>query len=418
MDLDELVVRLRLDPTQFNAGTQQGQALLRKFKEEVKKTGTEVEHDAAKMADGFSRVTKEILGLGLAIAGANGLKNLVIGTVQAADALNLQSRALDVNAQALNKWVNTARRAGVDAGTAQGAFGGMVRTLGGVLTRQVTPQQAGLPALQALGVSNPDWANWEHFAQQVVEGLQRHREAFPGQRASLAAAIPGGDVLLQIANQFRNMGDLNRALDESATATREQAEAARRLTEQFTQLQLAIERAINKLIPEAEPTATKVLKAVTSATKGDYSGLQALDEDLGRKSLEGQQQIKNTLWDAFVRAVVKPERQTKYLSGYDFVGPREAAGPYQPEMIPETRNLPQQGARKISDRFPGLGPATFAAGTYQGWPGAGNAPVDMSRTVRIDQVTLTLPSGTRDPQAFADRFTSAVSAIEAQQGPR
>jgi hypothetical protein len=418
MLLDELFITLSLNPAKFVQGIKQSQGSLQKFREDIKKSADEAERDAQKMGDGFARVTKELLGLGLAIAGANGLKNLVVGTVQAADALNLQSRALDVNAQALNKWVNTARRAGVDAGTAQGAFGGMVRTLGGVLTRQVTPQQAGLPALQALGVTNPDWANWEHFAQQVVEGLQRHQEAFPGQRASLAAAIPGGDVLLQIANQFRNAGDLNRALDESATATREQADAARRLTEQFTQLQLAIEKAINKLIPEAEPTVTKVLKAVTSATKGDYSGLQALDEDLGRKSLEGQQEVKNALWDAFVRAVVKPERQSRYLSGSDFIGPREAAGPYQPEMIPETRNLPPQGARKLGERFPGLGPAAFASGTYQGWPGAGNAPVDMSRTIRIDQVTLTLPPGTRDPQAFADRFTSAVSAIEAQQGPR
>lgn len=410
--LDELVIKLSLDPTKFNQGTKEGQNLLRAFRVEAKRSADEVERDAGKMADGFSRVTKELLGLGLALAGANGLKGLVVGTVQAANALDLQSRALDVNAQALNKWVNTARRAGIDTGAAQGAFGGLVKTLGGVMTRQVTPQQAGLPALQALGVSNPDWANWEHFAEQVVEGLQREQR--PGVRQSLAAGIPGGDVLLQIANQFRTNGDLQRALAESATATKDQAEAARRLTEQFTQLQLAIEKAINRLIPEAEPTATKILKAGVAASKGDMSGVEGLNLDLGKSAQEGREQLGRWLWNLLTPDTSRMIQR----DGSNFIGPRESQGPWQPSMVPEGRNLPPEGGGKISDRFPGLGPAAFASGTYQGWPGAGTHPVDMSRTIRIDQVTLMVPPGTRDPQTFADRFTTAVSAIEAQQGPR
>jgi hypothetical protein len=369
------------------------------------------------MADGFSRVTKELLGLGLAIAGANGLKNLVVGTVQAADALNLQSRALDVNAQALNKWVNTARRAdsSLSAGAAQGAFGGMIRTLGGVLTRQITPQQAGLPQLQALGITNPDWANWEHFAQQVVEGFQRHQDAFPGQRASLAAAIPGGDVLLQIANQFKTTGELQRALADSVTATQEQTDAARRLTEQMSELRQAFERQFNKGIPLIEPGATEAAKGVKDVVEGRFSSAFQHGVELDKMAVRGVWNFLTGLFEETPSGMrgARHARHRRHGMAAGAVDEPPVEQLYQPELgdIPTPRARPRifMPGQKIGDRFPGLGQTSAS--------GAGGS-VNNSRSIRIDQVTLTLPPGTRDPQAFADRFTSAVSAIEAQQGPR
>jgi hypothetical protein len=282
----------------------------------------------------------------------------------------------------------------------------MITTIGAIWNRQIQPSAAGLRALQALGVNNPEWGDWQKYATQVVQGFQGHPELSAGRRAALAKEIPGGDVLLQIAKQFSGTGELAKALEESATTTREQAEAARRLTEQFTQLQLAIEKAVNKLIPEVEPTATKAIKAVTAATKGDMTGLQQIDEDLGREALKGQQQIKNAIWDQFVRMVVKPEVQNKWLSGSDFIGPPNFQGPFQPMMTPETRNLPREGV-KIHDRFPGLGPGVSS--------GSAGGAVDNSKSVHIDAVHVTVPPGTANPATFAQRF---VGEVESQMGSR
>lgn len=411
MTIDELVVTLSLDPTKFREGTKEGEKLLRTFRGEAKKAADDSERSAAKMADGFSRVTKELLGLGLAITGANSIKNLVVGTVQAADAQGRLAAALGVTVERYSAWVNLARRAGVDQGAASAGISALRAAAQGVAEGSLNPNAAGQAQMAKLGLTSPDWGNWEHLAQQLVQAFDPKNPLIanaPGARITAAQAIPGGDTFLQIANQFK-ASDLAKELAASVTATHEQAAAARDLVKAFTELQLAIEKKINQLIPEAAPEAKKVMSAAQSAVGGDFGPALDLDTEVGKNVAGGFNTIGNWIKDAFVRHMIEPDKWHKWVSTGDARGgPQQEFGPW-PNTSPEWRNLPREGF-KNRDRFPGLGPGASS--------GSAGGSVDNSRTVRIDAVHLSVPPGTRDPQAFADRFTSAVSAIEAQQGSR
>lgn len=411
MELDSLFVSLSLDPAKFQKGTKEGIESLRKFRTDAKAAADDTERQAAKMADGFSLVTKELLGLGLAIAGASSLKSLVVGTVQAADSVNLLSRAMGLNEAITSKWVNTARRAGVDQGAAQGAFRSLTAAAGAVMAQVPGAQGAiGAPFLQSLGIENPQFNDPDKLAAQIVKGFQQSGKS-PGDLLAIAQHIPGGEMFLQIAKEFKTVEALNKALADSVTTTHEQAEAARRLTAAMTDLQLAVEKKLNQLIPPSETSAKEAissaksvvegdprgaaehgLKAIAPATTSIASGMIALDRWvlglLGVKPITHQDRINNR----FVFGTETGEGGTSF-------------------GMPMPRERPRIPGGRNNDRFPGLGPGASAD------PWGGGAP-NYSRTIRIDAVNLTLPAGTRDPQDFANRFTSAVSAIEAQQGPR
>jgi hypothetical protein len=74
--IDELVLSLSLDPTKFVKGQKESVAALQKMEEQAKKSGGETETAATKMAEGFERVTKEVLGLGAAFLGVPASKTL------------------------------------------------------------------------------------------------------------------------------------------------------------------------------------------------------------------------------------------------------------------------------------------------------------------------------------------------------
>lgn len=404
MELDSLFVSLSLDPAKFQKGTKEGIESLRKFRTDAKAAADDTERSAGKMADGFTRVTKEVLGLGLAIAGASSLKSLVVGTVQAADSVNLLSRAMGLNEAITSKWVNTARRAGIDTGAAQGAFRSLTAAAGAVMAQVPGAQGAiGAPFLQALGIENPQFNDPDKLAAQIVKGFQQSEKS-PGELLAISQHIPGGEMFLQIAKEFKTVEALNKALADSVTTTHDQAEAARKLVTAMTDLQLAIEKKLNELIPVAAPTANQLIKGGKQLVEGDASGLLTIDQALG-----GDQTVaaQKSLWDAFIRVVMKPGAANKWLSDSNFIGPPNFQGPFQPMMSPETRNVPPEGM-KGGDRFPGLGPAQNILNRYQGWASAGNAPVDISRTFNIGSMHFTLPPGTKDPQDFVDRFNAAI----------
>jgi hypothetical protein len=362
MNIDELIVRLVLDPKGFVAGTKEANAAINKFKQETKQHADEVERQATKMSDGFSKVTKELLGLGLAIAGISGFKDLVVGTVSAANAQGLLARSLDVSIEKFNQWVNVAKKAGMGGAAAESDINSLIMSWQAVREHSKTPEQAGLGQLMKLGVTDADFqTTWENFAMQMIRALSKDNPLWkklniadnPASRALAAQALPGGQSMLAIANQFP-LADLPRVLAESITLRQEEADAARRLTEKLEELRQAIEDKLNQLIPKVEPPATKTLESWKSLTRGDISGAI-------RQGNEAHEMLLGTPLEMGLWEELKRRWNIALGGGVDTFSDRFGSSPPQlrdrfgnfPMPQERPRILPPPGGEKIPDRFHG-----------------------------------------------------------------
>lgn len=413
MEIDSLVVSLSLDPRQFNAAQKQSIDQLRKFEQEAKGAAAGVESSTQKMVGGFDRVTKEILGLGAALLGVNGIKDLIVSTTQATSALGINAKALGVSTQFLSQWQSAARLAGVDAATSAASIGALVKSIANL---QITGQgiREAFPQLAALGITNVKDAG--DLLKQLNEAFQKPQA--PGVIAALADAIPGIAGLLPLLQQ--TPAKLNEYLSKAGGLTggiEQQAKAAREVASAWDEAQQSIEKIAREFIKINELPLVSGAHAIVAALHGDTAGLSKIDEQIGASAAKGREQVGSWIWD-FLSGPKTIFGGTVPVRGPDFIGPPQFIGPLQPSFLPTGRSLPPEG-QKIGDRFepphlslPGTpygGGATPAGGSV-----GGSSSTDNSRNVTIGNVTVVPPPGA-DAATFAQRFNAA---IEAQTGPR
>jgi len=442
--IDELVVSLALDPTKFNAAQKQSMNTLRQFQRQAQETATRVESDTQKMIDAFSRLTKEILGFGLTLAGANGLKDLVIGTVQSTDALGKRTRALEMDTEAMSKWANASRIAGMSAAEAQGDIASMLVTLGRIANRQQFFSQAGLQELIALGV-NPTAelaSDPEKYQRAVVAAIQRHKgELTPGRLQAISEAVPGGQHLLALALQNKTMADLEYTLNRSVTVNQQEVDAARNLTSAVTSLQISIERQTSKLSPILDkiftPAAAGWEKLLTQGfppvAHEDEGFLNTLvrmfiREDRQHELLtEPEPPVTGTVpggkdtgrsegllsWtelrNALVRTFIREDRQGE-LMGELPAGP----SPFVPEPNARPRVMPYEGERKIQDRFMHMMLPNRGAGSSA-------TTNNNQKSVTVGSVVVNTPPGTKNPEGFGATVAGTIEnyfLVQAESGAR
>lgn len=280
--VDDLILRFSLDPTNFNRGQQQAIASLQKLEEEARKSGGAVEDSAKKMADGFERVTKEVLSLGAAFLGVNGLKDLAVSTVQTAANLGVLATATNTSSEALNRWQNAARHVGIGADQTGAAISGLIVKLQQFQAHQITPEGLGLRAMQSLtnnGITQADLQpeNVENLLLKLAKGVK----ANPSRAAGLTAEIPGGSALLPLLQRQ----DLEALLARSQSITNEQIAAAQRIRDIFVDTAIKIETAVNKLLPSAEGPAAGIGRGIGQLAEGDPRGFLTIDSNTGSGAL-------------------------------------------------------------------------------------------------------------------------------------
>jgi len=407
--VDELVLRFSLDPTNFDRGQKKTIEGLRKLEEDARTAGKGVEDSGQKMVDAFSRVTKEVLGLGAAFLGVSGLKDLVVKTVGNQDALGKTASLLDVNSEALNRWINAVRLAGGTAAGAQSSISALVTAFGRYATGQAQPGEMGLAALGAL---NPtvNWqglfqsGNWEKFLLTLSGSLQRNPAAAPGVRRALAQDIPGvGDDLMLLLQQGPDV--VKARLAEAQTVTEEQLKAARHISEEFTRLSLALEEAVNRMTPQIESWAVGFARGATQVVKdpvrGAGSGAAGIMEPV-------------------LNAIGAGERWLLGQGGAQPTSdvPLPRGRPYMAAQVAEDAERGDTGSRGTGRwiapylNVP-LYHETLEAGGFGQYRDVNN---DNSQAIHIAHVSITPPPGT-DAHAWASTFISSVTA-QASSGSR
>jgi hypothetical protein len=397
MNIDELVVTFSLDPTKFNQGTKEGRDLLKKFKDEVKKTADDTDAQSARMVDGFSRVTKELLGLGAVALGIGGLKDMAQATVAAGTATGRLAAFFDLDPQMLNRWQSAMKNFGIEAGVTAGAIGTLATAIATLKLKGGGSMLAGSQALGAMGITNPS-EDPETLLRQINQALQNPKNRTPAMAAALAQDIPGISTILLGLESSR----LPELLATSATATAKQIEAAGKITDAFIEVEKSVDRIKNKAMEIAAPGAESFART-TAKNIDDFTStfLGKGDSPAPRTPLPtifGAAGFKNWLL-GFVDQMATDEQMGVPLSRPDADVSRPAARPW--EIIPDTRAWGPEGF-KTRDRYPRLGRQASSSVP----PAAGMGTIYDDHSI-VANVTVNVPVGT-DPRTIGGMIATSL----------
>jgi hypothetical protein len=173
--IDELVLRLGLDASQFTRGQDEFQRNLRKVQDETGTRGKEIEAAGNKMADAFRRVRNEVFALAASVFAIRGLREFAQEIIQNEAAIGRWAKVIGISTEDLSAWGGAAERAGGSMGATTGTLNGLMQQF---QQFALTGQSQVVPYFRALGVQITD-----------TEGKMR----------------PMGDILLDLADKFHAM---------------------------------------------------------------------------------------------------------------------------------------------------------------------------------------------------------------------
>lgn len=410
--VDELILKFSLDPTQFNQQQQKTITQLRKFESEAKDVGSKTEDATQRMVNGFSLVTKEVLGLGAAFLGVSGLKDLISGTVSAASALQVQSQYFNTASEAANRYANAVKVAGGSSEAALQAFNQVGLRLQR-LQSGADSTFAGQEWLQILGINpmNYDPKHPENLIGDIIRGAQQN----PDRKAAIMEGT-GVGAFGPLANL--NPGDLAKLLPEMLSLTNEQAKNGRDISASVSRLMVALETRANQIF--LNPTATGIMKGgadtVTDLVRGDLS-----------KAQNDAKPLLDSPWWAIGSPLALPLAMGWAWNKMGLPVPAALRGggnadASNPGADPGDINpaVPARFSKALRSGIGGAGWTAPYANTpmgddmrhYPGFGHFGHINNDYSHAVSISHMSIT--AQTSEPADFASRFQGAIDSVTSQ----
>jgi gas vesicle protein len=268
--VDELVIKIAMDATGLNVQMQQAGKTIQQFRQNAAVAATDAEKSAQKMVDGFSRVTKEILGVGAAILGVNGLKDLAVNLTQVASATERMAQAFELDPEMLNKWQGFLEAVGKqDFGATSASLGTLTRALQEYRTTLRGPFAEALPYLNRLGITGADLTAPGRVSDILNSvllkiGANVNRPENADAKAFLLGHLPGMTVPMMTALMT---APTQAVLDRYQTATKGQMEAAERIRQSFVEAAQEIRRTLNPFLEKQESAATLIPDIITGKQK-------------------------------------------------------------------------------------------------------------------------------------------------------
>ena len=173
--IDSLLVKLRLDSSEFAAGKNKVDKGLKDTGNEAEKAGAKLKKTGKDGAEGFNEVAKSATKFLAIIGGTVAIKRFVSDMIESNAALDRFSQNLNRSVSDISAWSNAAELAG---GSAEGLQGTMDMLSKSQTELQLTGQSSLIPYFSALGVSLAD-----------AQGKAR----------------PVNDLLLELADRFSRM---------------------------------------------------------------------------------------------------------------------------------------------------------------------------------------------------------------------
>ena len=265
--IDSLILELGIDPKKFTKGQQEAMSHLRRFQDDAKRVGGDIEIWGQRVVDLLASFRREALGAAALFLGGRGLIDFFTGTQRADLAVGNLSRRIALNAQELGTWQTAMKASG---GTAEGASAALAGLSSEMTRFTLTGRSDMLGILGRLGVSLFDQnRNLKTSAQlwidlaDAVEGMDPRQaasflEMIPGANADMINfALLGGRAMRQYLNTAReSVGTLDKSI-----------ELAREYTKAATEMDAASTRLGRTLTVLVGPAVNTVLNSLADLLK-------------------------------------------------------------------------------------------------------------------------------------------------------
>ncbi len=273
--IDELVVTLGLDPTQFNTERKNAARDLLGFKQQAKDTAKAVEGDGKKMTEAFGALQKRLLGVAALFLGGMGLKQFAEQVTKVTANTGRMATQLGLTTTELDTWAEMGKRVGASGDEIVGSIANLTSQLEHF---RITGQGQIVPLFNRMGISLLDVNGKAKSTTQLLR--------------EMATWAQGKDAKL-VTQWFKEMGmspgminlllkgpdaidKMTKSIHEIGTATDKDAEAAKKLQEQWAALEqraTTLGRALMTILTPALTTVMSLIeKFLTPATTADKDG--------------------------------------------------------------------------------------------------------------------------------------------------
>lgn len=272
--LDELVIKIVLNGREFEAQLNTANQGVKKFSEQTAQSATVAERGAQKMVDGFSRVTKEVLGVGAAILGVNGLKDLAVNLTTMAAATERMAGAFEIEPETLNKWQEFFKAIGQqDFSTTSSSLGALSKAIQEFRATQQGPLLAAIPWLSKLHISPADIMSGTPSqalnTMLLKAGANINNPENRGIQAEILSHIPGMTPPMM---ESLKTAPTQKVLDSYLSATAEQMRSAAHMMKEIEDLARELRKKLNTYLPDADKVVTGVVGAGKKLIQGDVAG--------------------------------------------------------------------------------------------------------------------------------------------------
>lgn len=167
MDIvDEFIVTLGLDPSDYKKEMADFRDDLRRSKEETRRTARDMEADGRRAAESFSRLKNEIVGLFLVVAGGRSIGGLVQDMIHGAAETGRFAQSIGLATERVSVWEMAVQSMG---GTAQDARAALAALNAEYTSYMLTGRAVHDADLAALGISANDLQSPEQLALALAE---------------------------------------------------------------------------------------------------------------------------------------------------------------------------------------------------------------------------------------------------------
>lgn len=266
--LDELVIKIGLDPSGFRQGQQQVGDALKKTRDEALNRTRDIEEAGKRAAEWFTRLRNEVVGLFGVLLGAAGLKDFIQQTAKAEQIMGNLTRLTGLTTKELFLLEEATKRYG-------GSGDALAQSLGGIAQQiaKITQPGGNAEFAKRLGfLFGPEGLNriiqQGHLSLADLKELAEKLSKMPvPAAASLAAGIgldPGSIQLLT-----RGLAEFNRVLEEvkgHGLMTEEDAKLGSEFAQAMANAQQSMTTLGFALFREVEPDLESGLKHLTGWT--------------------------------------------------------------------------------------------------------------------------------------------------------
>jgi hypothetical protein len=284
--IDELIVKLGLDPTEFEKGAKVIVVQMDQTKKATEKVGKNIAADGKKGAEFFGQLEKAALKFFAVLTAGRGLSDFTRTVIGTGAQLDRMSKVFGTNTDTLSRWQGAVRQSG---GTADGFIGTMQGLSSSLTELKLTGTTGILPYLQALGISIADARGKARPLEDILGDIGDKLTKLPnkGDAFNIGKSLGLDEGTINLLLKGRT--EVSRLLAAQKGYSDADAEAARKASENWEAAQLRLERTTQLLVIKLIPAFEKLTKAATDLADvsvpmlGDiYNWLEKIDSVTGK----------------------------------------------------------------------------------------------------------------------------------------